>query len=230
MEKKKFEEWSKALAASFRPMVPLRPGDLLLPMDFTAANTELTEDVLLDTATFSAYIDQKLAASGCRYGVGGYGEHRTIYRRSEVFDPEYGHEARRLHLGIDVWGPAGTPIYAPFAGTVHSFAFNEAYGDYGAALIVRHETDMGIFHTLYGHLSLDSINDKSEGQEVAAGEEIARFGIAAENGYWPPHLHFQVVLDMKGKKGDYPGVCAFSEREIYLENSPDPALLLGMVS
>jgi murein DD-endopeptidase MepM/ murein hydrolase activator NlpD len=227
MNKKEFEEWSKARAASFHPVVPLAPGDRLLPMDFTAANTDLTVDVLLDTPSFSRYVEEKLSATGCRYGIGGYNEHRTIYQRSEVFDAEAGHEPRRLHLGIDVWGPAGTPVYAPIDATVHSLGFNSAFGDYGATLILRHKAEGMIFHTLYGHLDLLSIQNKNEGDPIAAGDLIARFGPPAENGYWPPHLHFQVILDMKEWKGDYPGVCAFSEREMYLENSPDPEPLLG---
>ena len=138
-------------------------------------------------------------------------------------------EPRRLHLGIDIWGPTGTPVYAPLEGIVHSFAFNDAYGDYGATLILQHEIDGFLFHTLYGHLSLHSIEDKKEGQEIQKGDWIAAFGEPAENGQWPPHLHFQLILDMQGKKGDYPGVCKFSERDIYLANGPDPDLLLGMM-
>jgi len=36
----------------------------------------------------------------------------------------------------------------------------------------------------------------------------------------------QLIFDMEGKEGDYPGVCRFSEREVYLHNCPDPGLLL----
>ena len=64
------------------------------------------------------------------------------------------------------------------------------------------------------------------GQFISAGEKFAAFGIAAENGHWPPHLHFQLMFDMQGKKGDYPGVCQFSNKEAYLANCPDPELIL----
>jgi murein DD-endopeptidase MepM/ murein hydrolase activator NlpD len=136
---------------------------------------------------------------------------------------------RRLHLGVDIWGPAGTPVHAPLEGTVHSFAFNDAYGDYGATLILQHKLDGVIFHTLYGHLSLHSIEDKREGADIAKGDWIAAFGEPAENGQWPPHLHFQVIQNMRGMKGDFPGVCRYSEREGYLANGPDPDLILGML-
>ncbi|RYF84540.1 MAG: peptidase M23, partial [Chitinophagaceae bacterium] len=64
---------------------------------------------------------------------------------------------------------------------------------------------------------------------VKKGDVIAEFGIPFENGQWPPHLHFQIIKDMQGKRGDYPGVCAYSERETYLNNCPDANLLLGMM-
>ncbi|HMI01809.1 MAG TPA: hypothetical protein VK541_04960, partial [Pedobacter sp.] len=59
--------------------------DHLFPLDFTAANRELTNDILDDTGLFSKWIADKLSASGCRYGIGGYAEHRAIYVRSTHF-------------------------------------------------------------------------------------------------------------------------------------------------
>jgi peptidoglycan LD-endopeptidase LytH len=64
---------------------------------------------------------------------------------------------------------------------------------------------------------------------VMRGDWIAAFGEPAENGHWPPHLHFQVILDMQGMKGDFPGVCKFSERGKFLANSPDPDFILTMM-
>ena len=220
------EKALKNYTGGFYPVVPFNKDDQLLLMDFTQSNTELTEEVLNDTNKFSEYVNRKLQKAGATYGIGGYDEHRTIYKRSTVFD---GDEPRRLHLGIDIWGAPGTPLYAPLEGTVHSFAFNDAYGDYGATLIMQHELEGVIFYTLYGHLSLHSIEDKKEGQLIEKGEWIASFGEPVENGHWPPHLHFQLIKDMQGWKGDYPGVCKYSEREKYLANCPDGDLILGMM-
>jgi murein DD-endopeptidase MepM/ murein hydrolase activator NlpD len=169
-----------------------------------------------------------LQEAGATYGIGGYNEHRTIYSRSAVFDAAEASEPRRLHLGTDIWGPAGTPVYAPLKATVHSFAFNDAFGDYGATLIMQHEWNSFLFHTLYGHLSLPSIQNIREGQLIERGRQIGTFGAPHENGHWPPHLHFQIIIDMQGRKGDYPGVCRFSERERFLRNSPDPELILNL--
>lgn len=209
-------------------------NDRLLLMDFTEANKELAAEIIGDTMRFSNYINSKLypanGGTNSRLGIGGYDEHRTVYSRSKVFDaPQPGEEPRRLHIGIDIWGDAGTPVFAPLDGVVHSFSFNDRYGDYGATIILFHQFKGLSFHSLYGHLSLKDLDGLAEGKKISAGELIAHFGGSEENGHWPPHLHFQLIIDMEGNKGDYPGVCKFSEREKYLANCPDPDVLLGMM-
>jgi len=213
---------------AFHPVVPFDPGrDRLYHFDFTSNNKELKPEQIADTESFAVYINRMLQQHGARYGIGGYGEHRTLYARSKHFDA--GEEPRRLHLGIDVWGPAGTAVMAPLDGIVHSFAFNNNDSDYGATLILTHHTGGVGFHILYGHLSLNSLKNRYEGQHVNKGEVIAEFGMRFENGNWPPHLHFQLIIDLQDWKGDYPGVCKFSERKQWLANCPDPDLVLGMM-
>jgi murein DD-endopeptidase MepM/ murein hydrolase activator NlpD len=210
---------------SFHPVVPFDPGkDNLYPFDFTDKNEQLTVWDIADTERFASYINSTLKTHHCRYGIGGYNEHRMLYARSRHFDTEA--EPRRLHLGVDIWGPAGNPVMSPLDGVVHSFAFNNKDSDYGATLILTHHLeDMG-FHSLYGHLSLNSLKNLREGDTIRKGQVIGEFGMRFENGNWPPHLHFQLIRDMQGWKGDYPGVCKFSERERWLENCPDPELIL----
>jgi len=214
-------------AGTFHPVVPFTVGkDRLLLMDFTESNKALTPEIYGDINTFSAYVEQLLQNNQCRYGIGGYNEQRVIYAASKHFDA--GEEPRRLHLGIDVWGAAGTPVFAFMGGRVHSFAFNDNKGDYGATLVLLHQLDGFAFYTLYGHLSLKDIENLSASQYVIRGQEIGHFGQPPENGQWPPHLHFQVIVDMELKQGDYPGVCKYSERDKYLKNCPDPDLILQM--
>jgi murein DD-endopeptidase MepM/ murein hydrolase activator NlpD len=112
---------------------------------------------------------------------------------------------------------------------VHSFAYNEGFGDYGATIILLHQLDTVSFHTLYGHLSLEDISSLSEGAYITRGEIVGHFGEPHENGNWPPHLHFQIIRDVRIKNGDYPGVCALSEREAYLKNCPNADLILDMM-
>ncbi|HEX8461259.1 MAG TPA: peptidoglycan DD-metalloendopeptidase family protein [Segetibacter sp.] len=214
-------------SSNFHKVVPFIPKlNRLLKLDFTSSNTTLTPEILADTIAFSTYVEGLLGKK-YTYGIGGYDEHRTIYARSHQFDGVV--EPRRLHLGVDIWGPVGTPIFAPLGGYVHSFAFNDHYGDYGATIILHHQLDGVSFNTLYGHLSIKDLEGLKEGIYISRGTEFAHFGAAAENGYWPPHLHFQVVQEMYEKRGDYPGVCKFSEREKYLDNSPDADAILQMI-
>jgi len=224
----------------FHPVVPFDPvKDKLITLDFTENNPELTEEVFDNTDTFCRYIDKKLEDQRALYGIGGYNELRTVYNRSKLFDPEITdttpgdplnttEEPRRLHLGVDIWGHAGTPVYAFMGGMIHSCAFNDHYGDYGATLITLHQLDGIPFYTLYGHLSLRDIESVSPGYYINRGEVIAHFGQPIENGHWPPHLHFQIITDIELKEGDYPGVCKYSEREKYLYNCPDPDLILQL--
>jgi murein DD-endopeptidase MepM/ murein hydrolase activator NlpD len=233
----------KTSASLFSSVVPFSPGkDKLMVLDFTAANTDLTKEVLQDTNLFAHYINDQLTHAGARYAIGGYAEHRTVYSRSKLFgSSEVPHhkdflytgdggedQMRRLHLGIDIWGKPHTAVIAPLNGIVHSFAYNDAFGDYGATIILTHQLDGISFHTLYGHLSLNSIKNLQEGQFIFKGDLFAEFGIPSENGQWPPHLHFQVIADLEGWKNDYPGVCKFSEKDEWLSNCPDPDLILQM--
>jgi murein DD-endopeptidase MepM/ murein hydrolase activator NlpD len=224
-------------AADFHTVVPFSAEkDKLLLLDFTENNTRLTDDILLDTTKFSHYIQDELANANAKYGIGGYAEHRTNYKRSELFSEtkrtgikNMEEEPRRFHLGIDIWGKVFTPVMAPLEGKVHSFAFNNRFGDYGATIILSHRLANNNFYTLYGHLSLASIKNLNDGDTIKKGDVFAEFGIAQENGNWPPHLHFQIIKDLQGMKGDYPGVCKYSERKMYMNNCPDADLILGMI-
>jgi murein DD-endopeptidase MepM/ murein hydrolase activator NlpD len=221
----KFEQYLGNDDISIHPVVDFDPEtDQIYPFDLTSNNKELNPDILGDTDIFSKWISLTLADHNSRYGVGGYNEHRTIYSRSTHFDGDA--EPRRLHLGVDIWGIAGTPVYNFHDAVVHSFHFNDHFGDYGSTIILKYQIKDLVFHALYGHLNLASLEGLTAGKFVPAGTHFADFGRAEENGYWPPHLHFQLILDMEGMTGDYPGVCRYSERNRYLSNCPDPNLIL----
>jgi peptidoglycan LD-endopeptidase LytH len=226
---------------SFHKVVNYSHTDIITPLNLTKNNTALTEFIFNDTEAFSQYIQQELIKTNSRYLIGGYNELREMYKRSALFSFEKNNlktagiplfkntEPRRLHLGIDIWGAAGTEVHAPLGGMVHSFANNNNYGDYGATIILQHQIDMVPFYTLYGHLSLKDIAVLRVGQVITRGQCFAHFGTAIENGNWPPHLHFQIIEDMELKEGDYPGVCKVSEAAKYLHNCPNPNLILNMM-
>ncbi len=221
----------KAHSHTFHKVVDFNPAkEKLIHFDFTNDNKELFDIDFADTDIFTKYVQENLKKEKAKYGIGGYDEIRGFYERSKVFDASItDEEPRRLHLGIDIWGEEGTKVYAPLGGMVHSFGFNKNFGDYGATLILLHQLDTVTFYTLYGHLSLDDIAKGTEFQYIVRGHVIGHFGKPAENGNWPPHLHFQIIKDIRTYKGDYPGVCKYSERKKYLTNCPDPNLILNMM-
>lgn len=207
-------------------------SEKIAAIDFSNSNPEFSEIDFENTTQLSFLMKQLTESAGAKYGIGGYDELRSVYSRSKLFSSNINsakeEEPRRLHLGTDIWGEVGTTVYSPLDGIVHSFAFNESFGDYGATIILEHVIEGMRFHTLYGHLSLKDLSGLQKNKKINAGELIAHFGNENENGQWPPHLHFQVIKHMNNYKGDYPGVCKVSERDKYLENCPDPDCILDL--
>ena len=199
-------------------------SDRFFHFNFTDTNRQLSTVDVADTEVFNKYIDSMLAQNNCRFGIGGYMEHRTIYKRSDLFDTE--DEPRRLHLGVDIWAPANTAVYSPLAGRLHSFQDNNHFGDYGPTIILEHNLDGLMLYTLYGHLSRQSMEGLQTGSKIESGQKIAELGHADENGSWPPHLHFQLMFDLQGRAGDYPGVGKLLDKAILEENIPDPQIIL----
>jgi peptidoglycan LD-endopeptidase LytH len=212
-------------AAPLAPVLPTLDLAHAARLDFTAANPRLTPENLRDTATFDQLVQQMLAEQHATVGWGGYLEERVIYRRSPGLFGEAG-PARSLHLGIDVWCPAGVLVAAPLAATVHSVADNAGFGDYGPTVILEHQLEDVRFWTLYGHLSRAEALTLHAGQRLAAGEVFATVGPWPENGDWPPHLHVQLITDLLGRTGDFPGVALPAERAQWAAICLDPDLLL----
>ncbi|GAB3226343.1 hypothetical protein GCM10027346_08540 [Hymenobacter seoulensis] len=208
---------------------PVLPVDLNAPdvarLDFTSANPLLANADLRDTAAFEELVGRLLAAQDAHIGVGGYLENRVIYRRSPLFGDE-ALPSRSLHLGVDVWLRAGTPVLAPLEAVVHSVQDNDNFGDYGPTVILQHQLEDTVFYTLYGHLSRRETLLLRPGMSIAKGETFTEVGPAPENGDWPPHLHFQVLSDTLGLAGDFPGVALPAEREKWAALCPDPNLIL----
>ncbi len=155
------------------------------------------------------------------YSVGKYDEVRPNMYNTELFGG-----TRLIHMGIDIGGPVGTPCMAFADGEVSHFGYNQEPGDYGNVVITKHDIGGTPVWALYGHMDATSIEGKTVGQKVNAGEVIAWFGNYAENGGWEPHLHFQLSLVEPGTH-DLPGVVAPEDREQALLDYPDPRLVLG---
>lgn len=217
------EEFGTILGSNF-PKIPhivfdLSVGSLELSNLYDFTNKEALSELLFD----------KMKNINAEVGVGRYNEARAIYTE-ELFrsESDEGFEYRTIHLGIDLFLKPNSPIHAPLEGRIHSFQNNEGPLDYGPTIILEHEINEGKlkFFTLYGHLSPESLNDIEEGMIFKKGELLAKVGPFEHNGGWPPHLHFQIITDMLGKKGDFPGVISENQRTIWLSICPDPNLIL----
>ena len=208
------------LRAEKQLVLDLSVGSLLLGGDGHGA----------DMAAVTDKIFGQMRAAHAAVGIGRYNEARLVYTTEQfkTLTDEIP-EQRTVHLGIDLYKRSGEPVYAPFAGSVYSIQNNTAPLDYGPTIILEHHTDEGDrFYTLYGHLRPDSLNGLEIGLPIEKGQQIARIGVPETNGGWPPHLHFQIILDMLGEDGNFPGVARPSERNIWLGISPDPNLVLGI--
>lgn len=196
-------------------------------LDLSIQNDELLSYDVSDPFDCQAYIDHKLQKNKAQIALGGYLEVRNLYRMHPNFASE-GLEERNIHLGLDIWAPSKTPVLVPWEGKVHSFANNNIKGDYGPTIILEHRSPKLVFYTLYGHLSPESLEKLSKGSFFRQGKVLATLGTSAENGYYAPHLHFQLILDIHDHSGDFPGVCTKSELDYYKKNCPDPNLLLKL--
>jgi murein DD-endopeptidase MepM/ murein hydrolase activator NlpD len=101
-------------------------------------------------------------------------------RLSSPFGPRWG----RLHAGIDIAAPTGTPIAASKAGRV---VISSWYGGYGNLIVLDHG---GGVETWYGH---NSVNSAQVGQSVGQGQVIGRVGSTGNS--TGPHLHFEIRLN-----------------------------------
>jgi len=93
---------------------------------------------------------------------------------------------RRMHWGIDITAPSGTPIYATGDGTVKFVGRN---GGYGKTCMIDHGYG---YETLYGHMK--TITAK-QGQKVKRGEIIGYVGNTGLSK--APHVHYEVIYDNK---------------------------------
>ncbi|MGX9456992.1 peptidoglycan DD-metalloendopeptidase family protein [Photobacterium damselae subsp. damselae] len=207
----------------FHPVVPKeRQFGRALIVDLSPSS-EIWQHVT-EQHSFSDEMAQRAVAIEAQVVIGRYNEQRLIYQDTDNFA---GQEHRTVHMGIDLGLPALTPIYAPYTAQVHSVANHNNDGDYGPTVILCHQLEGQNFYTLYGHLHWESVKALSIGQTIKTGEAFASIGTPEENGGWAPHLHLQVIKDMGKHHSDYPGVVDPKQLDFYLDNCPDPNLILG---
>ena len=94
----------------------------------------------------------------------------------------FGRRWGRMHKGIDIAGPVGTPINAAADGTVISAGWNS--GGYGNLVELKHSDGTT---TRYGHNSRLSV---SVGQTVRQGQQLAEMGSTGHS--TGSHVHFEI--------------------------------------
>jgi murein DD-endopeptidase MepM/ murein hydrolase activator NlpD len=156
------------------------------------------------------------------WSIGRYDEDRVIYTQA-LFA---GAAPRTIHMGIDLGGPVGTPVYAVGEGRVLFAGFNPEPGDYGHVLVLEHALEGRPIYALYGHLSADSLALSPPGRSVRANDRLGSLGDVHENGGWPPHLHFQLAWECP-ETHDMPGAVSHLDRAEARLRYPDPARMLG---
>lgn len=156
-----------------------------------------------------------------KWAVGKYNEKRTGMYRAKQYEGK-----RNIHMGIDIWTDAGSPVFSFYKGVLAYKEFHNQEGNYGPMLIIRHELDETTLFALYGHLSEGCLENLDIGQTIDKGQQIAELGDEKVNGGWVPHLHFQLSLKDPGVP-DMPGVVADEDREEALKIYPDPRIVLG---
>jgi murein DD-endopeptidase MepM/ murein hydrolase activator NlpD len=208
---------------------PLIGYDDYVALDLSDANLELSKINCANAFDFENFIDNYLNKHKAKIAYGGYNEKRSLYKRSFIFNENESTE-RNIHIGLDIWAKAATPIFAAIHGTVHSFKNNLGLGNYGPTIILQHNFQNHNFYTLYGHLSLKSIENIEVGRVLKKGELLGTLGDYEINGDYAPHLHFQIIKDIGDYFGDYPGVCNQNDLSYYLSNCPDPNVLLKIKS
>ena len=226
-ERKNFVSWSEL---NYKlTTFPVEKSEDSIWLDLSVGSLDIGNTKnLTDTRLLDLTVNRLMAEAGASLAIGRYDEARAFYT-TDAFAVQ-GNDAltwRTVHTGLDFFTKEGSDVFAVLDGTIHSFANNKGDRDYGPTIILQHQVEKNIsLYTLYGHLTSDSLASLKIGQRVTRGEAIGKVGNLHENGNWPPHLHFQVVLDLLGKQGDFPGVARAQQRELWKSISPDPWLLL----
>ena len=104
--------------------------------------------------------------------------------REYNFTSPFGQRWGRLHAGVDLARPEGTPYYAAHAGLVTRSSW---YGGYGYAVVIDHGNGI---ETIYGH---SSKLIAKVGQRVEAGDLLGLIGNTGHS--FGSHLHFEVHVN-----------------------------------
>ena len=223
----KFNSWALNHSFKVSELFPMAPSDDFQHIDLSVSSRWIGhQENFNDLDLFQFKIDRLQAEHPKKVIAGGYLEPRPIYT-SSAYDKigNNGRESRTIHLGIDFWFHANTPVHALFDGEVVTAIDDAGDKEYGGLVILKHTIEDFEFFTLYGHNTVASATKHKIGDIIKKGEKIAELGNYPENGNWAPHLHFQIMMSMLDYKIDFPGVAYFKQLNVWKGFCPDPNLL-----
>ena len=226
---KLFKDWVKANSFSVKDLLPTIRYTQLKQPDLSIGSLFLGNFSSYQNSTdFNYKIIQLQKNNPDTLFAGGYLESRPVYStKAFKIEGNNGPEYRTYHLGMDFWVKENTPIHAICDAEVFGLINNDMDQDYGPTIILKHSiNDKLSFYSLYGHLSKESLVSLKKGKKITKGEKFAETGHSSENGNWPPHLHFQIILDMYGQATNFPGVCSPAQLAVWSSVCPDPSILL----
>ncbi len=154
--------------------------------DARESRTEYLQEVealAAQSATLAAAI-RDAQAQAASTGTGAPSAAGFIWPVNGAVVSGYGIRWGRMHEGIDITAPSGTPIWAAAAGTVIHVGW---YGGYGNLVVLDHGNGLA---TAYAHTSAILVG---VGQSVGQGETIALVGSTGHSS--GPHLHFEVRVN-----------------------------------
>ncbi len=211
----------------------LRPGDrFAVVFDFDDARTDglrilaARVEGTRHQETFESFYYQASDETFGRY----YGRDAVATQAEIVEGPLKDYEEitallkdrRPRHNGIDIKAPVGTPVHAPFSGTIDAHRADRRSGTY---LVLRYASKP--YHAYFLHLSAYAETAKV-GRRVSAGEVIGYVGNTGRS--YAPHLHYelrtpagQVVNPLKVHGVRYPDLAA--ERKAAFLAAIEPLVL-----
>ncbi|MEX0362684.1 MAG: aminotransferase class III-fold pyridoxal phosphate-dependent enzyme [Allomuricauda sp.] len=227
LKENEFVRWAKGHTFSFRELFPTVDADDVLPIDLRVSSEWVGHQEEFNDLDFLQFrLEQLQKEHPNKIIAGGYLEPRALYGTSS-YDKmgNSGRESRTVHLGVDFWLPANTPVHALFDGQVVTAVNDAGDKEYGGLVILKHQVNNLEFYTLYGHMTVASATKNKVGDTLKKGDCIGLLGNYPENGNWAPHLHFQLMLSLLGYENDFPGVAYYNQLDIWKGLCPDPNLL-----
>ncbi|MDH5306256.1 MAG: aminotransferase class III-fold pyridoxal phosphate-dependent enzyme [Myxococcales bacterium] len=175
---------------------------------------------VLDARDLAAHTLEECLA-GADVGIVAHDSELPCGGREALRSPRVSDERCSVHLGIDLYTPAGTEVRAPLGGSIHSVP-DAAVPD--AVVVLEHPIEPGLrFYSLYRGLDTASLAGLRAGKPIRSGALLGH--VAARNGVLP-QLHVQIASELLDGTTPPPPHCEPSKRAVWADLSPDANLLL----